>query len=538
MKKYLAFLFIVFSFPASISAQQLVVNTTRFVGGDASCGYSETRYAIPTTDGGVLFVGLTTCYSGGGDIPANFPDTIGAEPQGNVLIGKLDSNMNLSWVKVYGGNRDDLATGAVQTSDGGYAVLAFTGSNDIDVSGNHGSEDLWLIRLDASGNLLWQKCYGSAYDEQSGAIALTPDGGFIFYGVSNGAGGDVPTHYSGSQFDYDWVVIKTDSAGNKQWAKSIGGTNDENIYGSILVVDTCYYLVSSSASTDHDCTDTVWHAGVHTESDYYVFKLDASGNILWDSSYGGGNGDVAYNAKWDARDSSVVINGITTANGYMVSGFHGQEDMWVIKISKNGVLKWQACMGGPENDEGSSISLSKDGYVAYGSTSPGTIGLEDAWVFSLAMNGGSLTDKKFGGTGDQWMSSIVPFKQGFAATGYTNSLSFTEGLNIGHFPGLAGETFVTYIDYWPLGIQNANPSAIQNVTLYPNPTNGIVRLILPEGNGNFSVTNYIGEIVQSSMRKTSELNIDVNAANWANGLYIVKWQGEDGTVLINKFIKN
>jgi type IX secretion system substrate protein len=542
MKKYLSFLFIVFSFPVGISAQQLVVSTTRFVGGDASCGYSETRYAIPTSDGGVLFVGLTTCYSGGGDIPANFPDT-GADNCGNVLIGKLDSNMNVSWVKVYGGTSCDLATGAVQTPDGGYAVLAYTGSNDIDVSSNHGSEDLWLIRLDASGNLLWQKCYGSAYDEQSGAIALTPDGGFIFYGVSNGAGGDVPTHYSGSEFDYDWVVIKTDSTGNKQWAKSIGGLGDEETYGSIISANNAYYLVSTSNSTDHDCTDTAWCAGNGhgTEYNYYIFKLDTTaGNILWDSSYGGSGGEIVYSALWDSRDSSIVMNGLTTSSNYMVTGYHSglQDDMWVVKTDKNGTLKWETCLGGPNIDIGTGITIAPHGYMAYGNTDPGSVGHENAWLFAIDNDGNQIINKVFGGTGYDVTYSITPFRNGFAATGATGSPSFTEGTNIGHLPGLVGEVFASYINYWPLSVPMTN-AVNEQLAVCPNPSNTVAKITLPNKEvGKIIITNCLGESIYKVNTDQGVTEISINTDCWASGLYIVKWQSEDGCTATTKLIKN
>ncbi len=539
MKKLLL-ISLLLSYTSSIQAQSLNINTTRFVGGDSSCGVSQARYSIYTRDDGILFVGLTDCFVGGGNIPASPSDASAESAPSNVLIGKLDSNMNVSWVKVYGGSWQDVAVSAVQTIDGGYAVLAYTKSNNRDISGNHGSGDLWLVRIDRVGNLLWQKCYGSSYDEQPGAIALTPDNGFIMYGISNGSGGEVPTHY-GTEFNYNWFVVKTDSIGNMQWSKTIGGTgygtdgSGEQPWGSIFYADNGYYFVSSTNSTDYDCTDTFWHPGVNTSYDYYMFKLDTAGNILWDSSYGGGGSDIAYQAIWDSRDSSIVINGSTTSDNYMITGNHGESDMGVMKIDKNGVYKWAKCLGSPNNESGNSICCTSFGYIAYGATSPGSIGETDCRLFSLNTLGDTLYNLQFGGTGYDDPFSIIPFKNGFAATGGSGSPGFTEGINIGPLVEAEGDAFVSYINYFPLAIQNV-VIGNQQIIVYPNPSNSILRITLPNQAGSLTVINCVGQNIYYETIKQKE-TININIASWASGIYIAKWQSADGTVLTKKFIK-
>ena len=534
--KNLLLIFLLFSYGAS--GQSLHVDSTRFVGGDSSCGTSLAEYSIPTKDGGILFVGLTECFAGGGNIPASPPDTSSESFPSNILIGKLDSNLNVSWVKVYGGSWADYATGAVETTDGGYAVLGFTYSNNRDVSGNHGDGDLWLVRLDSLGNLLWQQCYGSPYDEQSGSIALTPDNGFIMFGISNGDSDEVPTHY-GTEFNYNWFVVKTDSIGNMQWGKTIGGTGGEESFGSILVVNNAYYLVSSSNSTDYDCTDTAWCAGNGhgTGYNYYIFKLDTAGNILWDSSYGGPGGDIVYNAIWDNRDSSIVMTGITTANGYMVTSNDGSTmGMWVVKTDKNGVLKWENCLGASVYDEGQSIAIAPFGYVAYGKIDPGSAGFTDNWLFAIDDTGHILSNMSFGGTSYENQASIFPFKNGFAVTGGSSSPGFIEGTNLGPLTGDEEDAFIAYINYSPLGIINVNISN-QQMTVYPNPADGIIKVVLPNEAGDLTIFNSIGENIYTIINKQNE-TIDIITREWAKGLYIAKWQGEDGIVLTKKLIIN
>jgi hypothetical protein len=294
---------------------QLVIDSTRFITGNQCC--TEIYYSIPTADKGILFVG-SDAGNPGGIIPYF---SIDISVNGNVMIGKIDSNHQISWIKIYGGSQADGASSIVQTADGGYAVLASTASNDGDVTGFLGVTDIWLLRIDASGNLLWEKCYGSPAQDYGISIANTPDNGFIILGGSYGSGDDIPFHY-GDMSTTDWIVIKTDSTGNMQWCKDLGGTGEEGD-GSIITMDSSYYLVANSSSTDHDCTDTAWHRGVNTGADYYVLKLDNIGRVLWDSSYGGSGGDGVNYAMFDLRDSTIAITGTTNSDDYMVTGYQG-----------------------------------------------------------------------------------------------------------------------------------------------------------------------------------------------------------------------
>jgi hypothetical protein len=536
MKKLASLLFL-FSILCSYTyGQSLMLNKTRFVGSTAHC-YANCRFSIATSDGGILFVGETDCFTGGGDIPPSPADSGASSLPVNLLIGKLDSDMNVTWVKVYGGSRTDFGKSAVQTPDGGYAILALTESSNRDVSGHHGfaTDDLWLVRIDAAGNLLWQKCYGSSASDQPVALANTPDNGFVLLGVNNGAGDDVPAHHSGSMWDYDWVVFKTDNSGNLQWSKSIGGTGDEGGNGSILAVNGGYFLASSSGSRNYDCIDTAWHAGISSLGDYYVFKLDFSGNVIWGKSYGSMGGEDVRQAIWDNRDNSIVINGLTTSDGYMVSGNHGQWDMWVIKLDTNGNLKWQKCLGGIKDETGTSIAISKNGYVVYGRASAGNIGLTDGWLFALDMDGNMLTDRQIGGSGHEWMSCVSQYKHGFAATGSSNSFNFSQGDNVGHGSGIGAYIFISYVDNWPAAIQPFNEQE-NSVTVCPNPASNRIQIGIPN-DGNVSITDYIGKEMYSNLQMQKKKQIELDISLWPQGVYIIKWRGENGETMSTKFVR-
>ncbi len=519
-------------FPLLTRSQGLYVDSTRFITGNKP--NTAIQYATPTSNKGILFVGLDALIPGG--IVPFFPTDTVLE---NVLVGKIDGNGQISWIKVFGGSDDDIAVSACQTPDGGYAVLAETFSDDGDVTGNHGGNDLWLLRIDSSGNLLWQKCYGSAESDEPISIANTRDNGFILLGATNGSDGDVPFHY-GDYFSLDWLVIKTDSVGNVQWSKDLGGLGDEGENGSILAVDNNYYLVSSSASTDHDCTDTVWHTGVNTGGDYYVLKLDDTGRVLWDSSFGGSQQDYINYAFFDTKDSTIVITGNTNSSDYMVTGYQGNGDMWVIKVNKNGTLLWQKDIGTLYEDYGTGICSSySGGYLTYGWTHnvSGPIGQEDLWLVGLDNLGNETTSKLFGGANVIESScSVVNYLNGYVATGNSSAFTFTEGSTYGNFDSVGG-IFVSYIDTGTLSVNNVNNNH-SHLAVYPNPSQEKIRIVVPDNDrGSLSIINNLGQEIYSKLvMQTIYVNVDTD--KWPDGMYLIKWQSANGEVLTTKLIKN
>jgi hypothetical protein len=450
----------------------------------------------------------------------------------NVMVGKIDSSHNVSWVKIYGGNAVDVGYSACQTPDGGYAVLAYTESHDGNITGSKGGGDIWLMKLDGSGNLLWQKCYGSTWEDYPTSIANTPDNGLIMLGWSLGSGGDIPFHH-GDNISVDIVVIKTDDVGSLQWCKDIGGTGDDG-GGAILSVDSNYYVIGASDSKDNDCTDTAWHAGVNTAGDLYIFKLDTHGNILWSKSYGGTENDAANAALFDTADSTIVVNGISGSHDYMVVGATGvQGDMWVVKFDKNGTMVWQKPLGNTMQTIGTGICLAHDGgYLACGYTYLPPNG-DEVWLFKLDYSGNVVTDKIFGGPDPDEASSVVSYLNGYIATG-VGSRYFTEGICDSNNSG----AFVSYIDSVPVSVVK-NICVAQRLDIFPTPAFQHVTIGLPGHDmGKLIIVNNMGQRMyeQSIERSINPVVLDVS--QWVAGLYFIEWLGENGTTVTKKLIKN
>lgn len=169
-----------------------------------------------TSDGGFIISGYTDTNNNG--------DVSGYHGGGDVWVVKLDVSGDLEWQKTYGGTGSEPFTEAftniIQTSDGGYLITAESNSSDGDLTLNHGNLDLWVFKINASGDIEWQKSLGGGVHEGAHAILQEPDGGFLLAGYTSSADGDVV----GNQGMSDGWLVKLGATGDLEWQKTMGGT--------------------------------------------------------------------------------------------------------------------------------------------------------------------------------------------------------------------------------------------------------------------------------------------------------------------------
>lgn len=228
---------------------------------DDKCNYIER-----TGDGGFILAGHTK--STNGDITSNHGDD-------DYWVLKIGSKGELQWQKTYGGTSDDEATIIKPTNDGGYIIGGSSSSIDGDVTGNHGAADYWIVKINNTGGIQWQKTYGGSDFDFFRSLYQTNDGGYVLIGSSKSNDGDVTGNHGMS----DYWVIKIDSRGNKIWEKSLGGSNEDHgmsiSKGDNSPFTESYILNGFSASNDGDVT------GNHGNLDYWVVKLTATGEAVF-----------------------------------------------------------------------------------------------------------------------------------------------------------------------------------------------------------------------------------------------------------------
>ncbi len=318
-----------------------------------------------------------TATSDGGFVVAGVMPSDGSS---DAWVVKLDASGNTVWQKTYGGTSSDVANAITATSDGGFVVVGTTASNDGDVSGNNGSFDYWILKLNASGELLWQKTLGGSDADFGEAITLAGDGGYVVAGYSSSNDGDV----SGNNGERDAWVVKLDASGNLVWQKSLGGSNQDFATAITMTSDMGFVVSGPTASSDGDVT------GNKGSRDFWVVKLDASGNLVWQKTLGSTGFDVS-NAVVTTSDGGIVVAGGVPTNDGDVTENKGGYDIWVVKLNASGNLVWQKSYGGTLVDEASALTTTSDGgLVVAGSTesndgdASGNQGARDFWVVRLA----------------------------------------------------------------------------------------------------------------------------------------------------------
>ena len=179
---------------------------------------SESAFSvIQTSDGGYALAGSTYSF---------------VSSSSDFWLVKTDSSGNLQWDKTYGGSNNERARFVIQTSDGGYALAGYTNSF------GSGDDDCWLVKIDSSGNKLWDKTYGGVDLDHAYSVVQTSDNGYALAGLTHSYG-------AGSG---DFWLVKTDSSGNLQWDKTYGGSSYDQAFSLIQTSERGYALVGSTAS--------------------------------------------------------------------------------------------------------------------------------------------------------------------------------------------------------------------------------------------------------------------------------------------------
>jgi hypothetical protein len=323
----------------------------------------------------------------------NILRTIALWVGGLILALFTQSAYAVAFAKTYGGTGNDRASYVLQTSDGGYIVVGDTGSLGAD------SVDIFLVKTDANGNIIWAKTYGGIVDEYAHSVLQTSDGGYIVAGE---------THSFGAGW-HDVLLIKTDANGNVIWAKTYGGTSWD-VARSVQQTSDGGYIVAGY-------TDSFGAGG----PDFFLIKIDANGNISWAKTYGGTYSDWARSVQQTSDGGYIVA-------GYTLSFGAGYEDIFLIKTDANGNVQWAKTYGGTSGDLAYSVHQTSDGgYIVAGTTGSFGAGGDNFFLIKTDANGNIIWAKTYGGTDWDYASSVHQTSDGgYIVAGYT--LSFGAGI--------------------------------------------------------------------------------------------------------------
>ncbi len=353
---------------------------TKTYGGSAEDG-GACVIAIP--DGGYLVCGSTS--SSDGDIHNN-------KGGFDAWLLKLDGNGDTIWTKTYGGTGIERANSIIAATDGGYAIAGFTGSNDGDVNKNNGSADMWILKLNAVGDILWTKTYGGSSWDEASAIVATADGGYALAGLTNSNDQDVSGFHESPFFSFDMWIVRLDAAGNKLWGKALGGTVNEM---GLSIIVSAGGLVITGLTNSKDGDVTGYHGNSAFFNDLWVVKLNDNGTLIWAKAYGGSFDDEGLSII-ATPDGGYAVAGATASKDGDVSGYHdgqGTDDIWILKLDADGHRQWAKTVGGRGDDVCGSILPASGGYILSGFTNSndgdlsgsGYHGADDIFVMKISI---------------------------------------------------------------------------------------------------------------------------------------------------------
>jgi hypothetical protein len=214
-------------------------------------GHDHSYDLLQTSDGGFFFVGFLDVTAANGDGNYGKYASLTRHGVGEFWGTKVDADGNLQWRRYYGGTNNDRAHAVVEANDGAYVLAGFSESVDYDVSGSKGSYDFWVIKIGTEGELLWEHSYGGTGIEIAYDIAKTDDGGFVVVGNTFSNDTDISSNHGES----DVWLIRIDSEGQLLWEHSYGGSAFDAAEGVTLSGDNGFIITGNSKSTDGDCSE-------------------------------------------------------------------------------------------------------------------------------------------------------------------------------------------------------------------------------------------------------------------------------------------
>lgn len=429
------------------------------------------------------------------------------------------------------------------------------------LSNSSTANDVFVVKYNANGNILWAKSEGGTGYEDGKGIATDADGNIYVAGhfSSPSVSFETFTLTNTSSPAGEIFLVKYDSNGNALWAKG-GGQSPLTETVSNLAVDAN----GNAYITGHFYDSSVWFGIINltktgsSESDLYVAKYDSTGNVLWAKNEGGTGNDFGKSLSTDANGNVFVTGyfkspsitfGTTTLTNVGTST--GSLNVFVVKYDSIGNSLWAKGVGDTESEIANSIITDANGNayvtgnfksssISFGTntlTKAGSTYYSDIFLVKYDSNGNDIWAKGIGGTDSETGLGVATDANGdLFLTGYFYSPSITFGATTLHNSG--GSLFVVKLGNSVIGIDNLTSSS--TIRLFPNPASSSITLQADEilKDATLTIYNTVGQKVKET-KNISGKSVILSLNNLANGQYILKLQMEnkvykDKLIIIDK----
>jgi len=289
---------------------------------DTNFGFSGSDQAqsiIQTTDGGYFVTGFFDVTASGGEGNDNRNSTL--HGVGEYWGIKLDANGNKIWRRYFGGSNNDRSYDVVETKDQGFLMIGSSESDDFDIIDDKGSYDFWVVKVSASGDLMWTKSFGGSEIDVAYTISETNDDNYIIGGDTRSVDKDVTQPLGNA----DAWLVKMSPTGEKIWQKTYGGSQFESVRGSYLLQNGSILLTGTTRSNDGDVNNN------KGQNDAWIYIVDPNGNLTFQKTIGGSSLDFGNHAI-ETPTNKILIAGNTESNDIDIPQNLGSKDFLIIKL--------------------------------------------------------------------------------------------------------------------------------------------------------------------------------------------------------------
>ncbi len=494
--------------------------------------------AIPTPDYGFILAGSSISNKNGNKSDNNKGDL-------DYWVWKMDHTGGLDWQKSFGGSGTDLLQSIKLTNDGGFILAGTSTSNKSEdkKDDSKGDSDFWIIKLDAKGGMMWQKTIGGNGQEKLQSIVCTKDGGYIIGGssssdknISNKEENSIYGKLENSKGNLDYWVVKLSVNGTPEWQKTIGGNYLDELKSIEQTTDGGYILGGYSNSlVSGDKTADNFGLG-----DYWIVKLDETGNITWQKTIGGDQDDNLF-ALIQTKDKGFLLGGNSNSNAtnYKKKGNGKGTDFWVVKLDESGEILWQETYDYGKTDVLTSIVENEDHTFLIGGYAQSEIGnqkleirksstskndkegINDYIALKIKDNGEEIWTQTVGSKGTDILKRLIETRDG----GYLLAGTSKGEQSRDKAKSIGGN------DFWVVKLKDKAKKEKTKVAIeaYPNPaetfTNTLVNYDYNDGWATLYDLN--GRQLQK-FELHGEHTVPIQLGNIPSGVYIVNIKTNNG----------
>ncbi len=318
-------------------------------------------------------------------IAAGYSESLDKKCQ--AVITKINNQGKVQWWKTFSRKKDARINSVYPTPDKGCIAAGYIYSK------NNTASDIWVIRLNKKGKIIWHNTFGGKNHDKANTVAATKDGGYIIAGttLSKGKGGN------------DIWILKLNKKGRKIWGKTFGGEADDEAFSIQQTTDKGYIIAGHTYSKGNG------------QSDIWIIKINTRGQLVWEKTFGGKYHDGVYSIQQTKR------------KGYIIAGYSytltGRSDFRIIRLSISGKILWNKTYSRSLVDTAFSINQTSDGgFITAGTSFSKGVGSWDIWILKLNKNGDIVWNKTYGGSQKESICHIQQIKKNkFIIAGSTSS---------------------------------------------------------------------------------------------------------------------